>query len=192
MILASSNDHKVEEFQVLFKDSLEIEKADKIEVIEDGTSFFENAHLKAKAYFEKYKKPVLSDDSGLCLEAFPLILGIHSARYKPELASYTDKCIALIDHYKNEEVNNFNSHFSCVLCLYISEKEVYFFEGISEGKISQTLRGHQGFGYDPLFIPTHHPEQKSFSEDSEWKFENGHRAKAVQELKKFLKEARLS
>ncbi len=186
IVLASSNDHKIEEFQSLLGSDFEIIKKEKIEVEETGSSYFENAELKARAYFEKYQMPVLSDDSGLNLEAFPLILGIHSARFKPELPSYTDKCLSLVELYKSEKVTNRNAYFSCILCFYKNHDEVFFFEGRSIGQISMELKGVNGFGYDPLFIPTHHPEGKSFAEDSAWKYESGHRAKAVFELKKFL------
>ncbi len=186
VILASSNQGKMAEFTRKLAPEIIIESREKIEVQETGESYFENALLKAKAYYETYNQPALSDDSGLNLEAFPYLLGLFSARYKPELNSYLDKCNHLLEHYKENKIENRAAYFSCVLCLYKGENEIFFFEGRSNGSISETLRGGNGFGYDPIFMPAHHPENKSFSEDLAWKEEYGHRAKAIKELKKFL------
>ena len=72
-LLATGNAHKAEEFAKIFNpEVLKIEAApEKLEVVEDGLTFNENALLKAKAYYEKFGKPVMADDSGLCVEAIP-------------------------------------------------------------------------------------------------------------------------
>ncbi len=186
VILASSNQGKIAEFSRKLAPEIIIESREKIHVEETGESYFENALLKAKAYYDTYKQPTLSDDSGLNLEAFPYLLGLYSARYKPELTEYLDKCDSLLEHYKNEKVDNRKAYFSCILCLYKTPNEIFFFEGRSNGAISTALHGNTGFGYDPIFLPTHHPEMKSFAQDLAWKEQYGHRAKAINELKKFL------
>jgi len=185
VILASSNQGKIEEFSRKLSPEISIESREKIHVEETGQSYFENALLKAKAYYDAYKLPSLSDDSGLNLEAFPYLLGLYSARYKPEFNDYIDKCNCLLEHYKENKTENRQAYFSCILCLYLNPNEIFFFEGRSNGSISESLSGTTGFGFDPIFLPTHHPEMKSFAEDLAWKEQYGHRAKAINELKKF-------
>ena len=96
--LASSNAHKAEELAELFKNStLDIVPAPKkIEVIEDGKTFQENAYKKAEAYYQEFKMPTLADDSGLVIPARTDILGVQSARYAPEFDDYQQKNQALL------------------------------------------------------------------------------------------------
>lgn len=183
-ILASGNTHKSDEFNTLFDVELIGVRAasEKLEVEENGSSFSENAFLKAEAYFKKYKKPVLSDDSGLVVQAMPGELGIHSARFGGEGLNDTERTALLLD--KMKEKKDRDAYFVCVLCFYLNPKEVFFFEGRCNGAISESVRGSDGFGYDPAFIPE--GRELSFAQDSEWKSANGHRAKAVKEAEKFF------
>lgn len=188
-ILASGNSHKAEEFKELFSGTLSIGPAPKsIEVDETGKTFTENAFLKAKAYYDTFKNSALADDSGLVVEALPDILGIHSARFAPELPEYSDKCKKLIELLEGKD--NRSAYFVCVLCFYLSPEEVYFFEGRVHGVIGKTLRGHRGFGYDPVFIPERKEDDGlSLAELPEWKNEFSHRAKASQAALNFFKES---
>lgn len=183
-ILATSNEHKVLEFNELLKDSNLNFKASikKIDVVEDGETFNENSFKKAKAYFEEFKVPVVADDSGLVVEALPGQLGVQSARFAPELKEYTDKNKKLISMLEGLDRS---AYFVCVLCFYISEDEVFFFEGRVHGKISDKIKGEHGFGYDPVFLPTGQ-DDLSMAELPEWKNENSHRAKALKEAVKFF------
>ena len=101
--LATGNLHKLEELKNIFDPNLITLMAppQKVSVIESGKSFEENALLKAKAYFSALKAPVLSDDSGLVLKAFPLDLGIYSARFGGE--NLTDQERSLLLLKKNEK-----------------------------------------------------------------------------------------
>lgn len=187
-ILASGNSHKVEELNKLFEESkLSVSASpEKIEVVEDGESFQENAFKKAEGYFKKFKEPVLSDDSGLVVPKLPNILGIHSARFAPELSDYSDKCkklIELIGSYSSNEDRA--AYFVCVICAYISPTEVYFFEGRVHGTIATELSGSDGFGYDPIFLPDGQ-DGKSYAEVIEWKMKNSHRAKACESMDIFF------
>lgn len=186
-ILASGNTHKAEEFATLFKDSNVIVKAasSKLEVVEDGTTFQENAFKKAQAYYEEYKKPVLSDDSGINVEALPEELGIYSARFGGEGLTDRQRAELLLEKLAGNEKRN--AYFTCVLCFYISPEEIYFFEGRMEGEISDSYVGDGGFGYDPIFSPKAFPG-KTVAQLEEWKNENSHRAKAVEAAVKFFKE----
>lgn len=188
-ILASGNAHKAEEFRDLFTGVLSITAAPKtLEVDESGKTYTENAFLKAKAYYDTYAAPALADDSGLNIEALPEILGVQSARFAPELPNYSDKCRKVIELLKDQPSRR--AYFVCVLCFYLSPDEVYFFEGRVHGEIGFELKGSQGFGYDPIFIPERKEEDgMSLAELPEWKNEFSHRAKASQTALQFFKES---
>lgn len=188
-LLASGNAHKAEEFKELFAGTLTIHAApSSLDVDETGKTFTENAFLKAKSYFDTYGRPALADDSGLNIESLPDILGVQSARFAPELKNYSDKCLKLIDLLKDKE--NRSAYFVCVLCFYISPDEVYFFEGRVHGTIGFELKGDQGFGYDPIFIPERKENDgMTLAQLPEWKNEFSHRAKASQSALQFFKES---
>jgi len=188
LILASGNLHKAEEFSALFSiDFINIKAAEqKIEVIEDGSNFYENAFKKAKSYYDFYKTPVMSDDSGLCVLALPDELGIHSARFGGEGLSDKDRAELLLDKVKN--LDDKDAYFVCVLCFYLSPKEVFYFEGRVEGKINEIYRGETGFGYDPVFVPKNLDNGLTMAEMPEWKMNNSHRSKATEAAIKFFKE----
>ncbi len=187
LILASGNAHKAEEFNDLFDPKLICVKAapEKIDVVEDGTSYFENALLKARAYYEKFKVPVIADDSGLSVAALPEELGIHSARFGGDGLKDRDRAELLLK--KMDGVSTREAFFSCVLCVYFNEKEIFYFEGRMAGMIAYSYRGSTGFGYDPVFIPTEKSEEGlTVAELHEWKQKNSHRAIAVGFAQKFL------
>ena len=186
-ILASSNAHKAEEFSELFKNTMTIQPASRsIEIDETGKTFYENAYLKAKAYFDEFKTPAMADDSGLVIEALPNILGVASARFATELSNYKDKCELIL---KKLEGSSRNAYFVCVLCFYISIDEVYYFEGRVHGQIGHKLSGDHGFGYDPIFIPERKENDgKTLAELPEWKNQFSHRARASQSALQFFKE----
>lgn len=186
-ILASGNPHKAEEFSELFDASiLTVRSAsEKVEVVEDGTSFQENAFKKAQGYFEKFKVPTLADDSGLVLPAREDILGIHSARYAPQFESYRDKNQHLLKDIEDLKGDKRKAYFNCYICAYLSVDEVYFFEGRVHGTIGHKQQGDKGFGYDPIFLPDGQ-EGASLAELSEWKQLHSHRAKAAKALSQFI------
>ena len=187
LILASSNAHKAEEFSELFDPKLITVKPapSKIDVVEDGETYFENALLKAKAYYDKFKVPVIADDSGLNVAALPNELGLHSARFGGDGLTDRDRAELLLK--KLDGVINREAYFSCVLCVYFSEKEVFYFEGRMAGVVGYTYRGSTGFGYDPVFIPTEKMEEGlTVAELHEWKQKNSHRSVAVGFAQKFL------
>jgi len=186
-VLASSNAHKVEELNIIFENTKVSVKVapEKIDVVEDGKTFQENAFKKAKAYFNKYKCPTLADDSGLVIPAREDILGIHSARYAPELSDYKDKNRHLLEDIKDLSEIDRAAYFVCYFCFYLSSEEVYFFEGRVHGDIAKDQSGADGFGYDPIFLPTGQ-NGKSMAEVGDWKMENSHRAKAALGAIKFF------
>jgi XTP/dITP diphosphohydrolase len=196
-LLASSNLHKANEFNELTtklggENNLKIVSAPlKLEVVENGTSYFENAHLKAKAYYDKFKKPVLADDSGVNVLSLPDDLGIHSARFGGDGLNDKDRALLLLDKLNTEESLDRSAYFTCVLCFYLSPSEIFYFEGRMFGKIAYNYRGTGGFGYDPVFIPRDCPnndQELTISELTDWKNENSHRATALKSALQFFRE----
>jgi len=186
-ILASSNEHKAQELQqVLGEDLIKIDPAPhKLEVLEDGKTYYENAFKKAQTYFDHYQVPVVADDSGLEVAALPGELGIHSARFGGEHLSDADKVDLLLQRLTN--VANRQAYYSCVLCFYFRPEEIYFFQGRLDGQIGTQKQGTQGFGYDPIFMPNElAPDTLAMHED--WKLQNSHRTRAAQAALSFLRE----
>lgn len=187
-ILATGNAHKAHEFSVILdKEIFDIKSApEKVEVIEDGVSFHENALKKAKAYYDKFKTSVMSDDSGLCVEAIPDELGIHTARFGGDGLSDRSRAQLLVETMKDKVQRN--AYFVCVLCFYIDENNIYFFEGRMDGSIAKDYLGENGFGYDPVFIPVGHDSGKTVAQLPEWKDDNSHRARACKQAETFFRE----
>lgn len=186
VLLASGNAHKAEEFAELFdSEIIQVQAAsEKIDVIEDGETFFANARKKAEAYFKKYNKPVMADDSGLVVEALPDELGLYSARFGGEGLTDKQRAELLLEKMKGVEVRS--AYFICVLCFYLSAEEVYFFEGRMDGVIGDEYKGEFGFGYDPVFIPVHHDGYDTLAMIPKWKKENSHRSQACVAAQSFF------
>ena len=187
-ILASGNSHKAQEFNELFDTSiLQVESApEKVDVVEDGSTFSENALKKCLGYYKKFKQPVLADDSGLVVGALPDELGIYSARFGGEGLSDKDRAELLLK--KMDGIKNREAYFLCVLCFYFGEDEYYFFEGRVHGSIGTEYRGEHGFGYDPVFIPEGLEGKATLAELPDWKKDNSHRAKASKHAQTFFRE----
>lgn len=189
IIVATGNTHKVEEFsKIVTTDSISLLAADRtLDVIEDGDTFSQNSFLKAKAYFDEFKTPVLSDDSGLLVKALPEELGIHTARFGGENLTSTQRNDLLLKRL-NElgDKSDRSAMFVAVLCLYVTDQEVFFFEGKVEGQIGIKPQGIEGFGYDPIFFPNAFEGKKSMAEVNDWKNSNSHRAQAFKYLEQFL------
>lgn len=190
LILASSNTHKAQEFSELFDAKIITVKPapHKLEVVEDGISFFANALLKAEAYYKEFKVPVLADDSGLTVEALPDELGIQSARFGGVGLKDSERAELLLK--KMEGKTSRAAFFTCVLCVYLNEKEIFYFEGRMSGSVGYSYRGAGGFGYDPVFIPSESDGELTVAELGEWKNKNSHRALAVSFAQKFFSQRR--
>ena len=151
------------------------------EVIEDGSSYQENAHLKATYFYKKYKMPVIADDSGLEVVALDYYPGIFSAR----IGKNDVERSALI-------LNKLNQHtlreaFMVTHITYIDDTGIYDFYHRVQGQISSVAKGIGGFGYDPIFIPN--GSKKTFAEMSPSdKLAQSHRGIAMKKLLAFLKE----
>jgi len=151
---------------------------------ETGKSFSANAKLKAK-YFSKFTKlPVISDDSGLCIKALKGKPGIFSARYAKKYGSFNKAMKFILKKMKNKKDRS--AVFVCSLT-YISNREnIVSVTGKIKGSISYEIKGSQGFGYDPIFIPF--LKSVTFGQMSKnKKMKMDHRYIAFKKLKKRIK-----
>lgn len=121
------------------------------DVEETGSTFAENAYIKAKAAYDICRLPVIADDSGLCVDALDGRPGIYSARYGGHDSPYTVKIGMLLDEMKNVPADNRSAHFSCAVCCILKSGEVIAVEGRCNGEIAFASSGDGGFGYDPVF-----------------------------------------
>lgn len=183
IVIGSHNKGKIKEFKSLFEkygiEVLSVSDFDNItEPVEDGLTFSENALIKAKGYYEQIKLPVLCDDSGLCIEALNLEPGIYSARYSSDITNnptdYTN-CVKLLS--KLENVTNRKGYFECHICYY-DGINIITGVGHMDGSIANEIKGSNGFGYDPLFIPEGY--SNTFAElGTDFKCTISHRHKAL-------------
>jgi XTP/dITP diphosphohydrolase len=186
-IIASNNAHKVSEIQLLIGSDFTLKTLADIGFTEDipetGDTLVENALIKARHIYEIYKQNCFADDSGLEIEALNGAPGVYSARYAGEP----------VNHQKNNEKvlaallgkSNRNAAFRTVIALIFEDQE-FIFEGKIEGKITENLKGNNGFGYDPIFQPNGYDQcfaEMSLSE----KTQISHRGIAVAKLADFIK-----
>jgi XTP/dITP diphosphohydrolase len=187
LILASNNKGKIKEVKaILAPKNVDITSMAEIgfdeDIEESGVTLHENAFLKASAIYEKYGIPVLSDDSGLFIDALQGKPGVHSARYAGEHKNDKDNIAKVLSDMESH--SNRSAHFACVMCLIIDGTPIYF-EGKVHGTIAFECSGDGGFGYDPIFIPQ--GESKSFGElDAEYKNTFSHRARALDLLLQYF------
>ena len=153
LVVASNNQGKIREYRDLLEPlgfrvfSLE-DKDLEIEVEETGSTFAENAILKAQAVHERTHGWVLSDDSGLSVEALNGEPGIYSARYQG-LPTEHERRMAVLQGLENQEDRS--ARFVCCICLIDARGESRLFKGVWNGEIAQREEGTNGFGYDSLF-----------------------------------------
>ena len=156
IVLATHNTGKVKEMQaILAPFGIEVLSAGDLnlsEPEEDGETFIENARIKAVAAAKESGLPALGDDSGLCVHALNNRPGIYSARYnEPKKNGFMYAMEKL-----NEELGTAadrSAHFSCALVMAWPDGETAEFEGRVDGKLQWPVKGSNGFGYDPMFVP---------------------------------------
>jgi XTP/dITP diphosphohydrolase len=157
------------------------------DVLEDGDTFGANARIKALALRALAPKDawIVSDDSGLEVDALGGAPGIYSARYAGEGASDLHNLNKLLLELKEQAAPQRAARFRCVLCLIDPSGSEQFFDGACEGRIAKAPSGAAGFGYDPVFVPEGHSE--SFAELGESiKSKLSHRALAVLAMRRCL------
>lgn len=188
LIIASNNKGKIKEFKDIFEPLgytvfSQSEKNIDLEVEETGTTFEENAVLKAQAIYDATHQCVISDDSGLEVEALNNEPGIYSARYKG-LATEHERRMAVLEGLCSAE--NRSARFVTCICFIDRNGEKRIFKGIWNGTIAYAEAGNNGFGYDPIFISEDGDGQTTASLPISFKEKYSHRAKAVKKLVDYL------
>jgi XTP/dITP diphosphohydrolase len=160
VVIATHNPGKLKEMRELLRPhGIETISAGDLgldEPIESGTSFAENARIKAVAAATASQLPALADDSGLSVEALDGAPGIHSARWAGEKKDFARAMKTVEEKLKRKGATSPSMRrgaFIAVLCLAWPDGEIATFEGRVDGRIVWPPRGDQGFGYDPLFLP---------------------------------------
>lgn len=186
---ASNNAHKLEEIVAQLKGTdIEIlslkDSGIHAELPETGDTLEANAFEKANTVYSKFGLNCFADDTGLEVEELNGDPGVNSAMYAGNGASYEQNVNKLLQEMKGK--TNRKARFRTIISLVMDATE-FRFEGIVEGKILESPRGTQGFGYDPVFVPDGFNE--TFAEmTAEQKNKISHRGRAVEKLVKFLKE----
>ena len=193
IILASNNANKLREMkEKLSKYGMNVisqkEAGYDIEVEETGSTFAENAILKATEINKLSGNPVIADDSGLEIDYLNGAPGIYSARFAGENATDEDKINKVLELMKGVPEEKRTARFKCDICYIDENKEQHIFEGVAEGKIGLKPAGNNGFGYDPIFICE---KNTTFAELSGVEKNSiSHRGKAIEMFVDFLKKVK--
>lgn len=186
IVFATGNANKAREVGMMFE-KMDIrvktlkEAGIDVEIIEDGTTFMENAIIKAKTIAKETDSIVLADDSGLVIDALNGEPGIYSARYMGEDTSYDIKNTELIRRLEGVPDEQRSARFVCAMAAVMPDGEVIEAEGIMEGRIGYEIAGCNGFGYDPIFyLPEYQMTSAEISPEE--KNAISHRGKALRKM----------
>lgn len=192
LVFATGNAGKMREIRMIMEDTgMEILSMKEIginpDIVEDGSTFTENAVIKAKAVAALTDAIVLADDSGLEIDALNKEPGIYSARYMGEDTSYRIKNANLIERLEGIPDEKRTARFVCAIAAVLPDGELLTTLGTVEGRIGYEEKGENGFGYDPIFFL---PEFGCTSAEltDEQKNEISHRGKALRAMKELLQE----
>jgi XTP/dITP diphosphohydrolase len=157
LLVATTNLHKLEEYRAIFSDlpyrllSLQDIRLD-VDVEETGTTFAENAELKARSYAQASGLLTLADDSGLEIDALGGAPGVFSARFAGRDTSYEERFRLILERLKGLPTEQRGARFRCVIAIAEPSGSTRLVEGVIEGVIADAPRGERGFGYDPIFL----------------------------------------
>lgn len=197
IVLASQNEGKLVEIQDMLK-SLEIRfipqtKFDIPPVEETGTTFVENAIIKARHAAKYSGLPALADDSGLIITALNSAPGVFSSRYAGDNATDANRMQKVLKELENADSPDRSASFHCILALIENETDPapLICHGVWEGEITYEPKGKNGFGYDPIFYI---PSYRCTAAELDFKEKNAisHRGQALQELVAILTNAFLA
>jgi XTP/dITP diphosphohydrolase len=195
-VLASHNAHKVAEFDQILASAItgvSVSGYDGPEPVESGTTFVENAFIKARAAAEHTGLPALADDSGLCVDVLSGMPGIFSSRWSGEGATDERNVALVLAQMSDVPDAHRAAQFRCVIAVVIPatgeepERELSV-EGVWQGRLAREPQGVGGFGYDPVFIPEGH-NVSAAQLDPDVKNALSHRARAIAALAKVLSAA---
>ena len=189
IVLATGNKGKLREFKKMC--DVEViafsEILGEMDIVEDADTFKGNALIKARTIYEKLQDEnaiVVSDDSGISVPLLGGIPGIYSARYAGEGATDKDNLYKLVDAVKEQGVEKTSAYYTAAIAI-VSRHGEYVVHGWMHGDVLATTRGDQGFGYDPMFVPTGY--DKTLGElDDEVKKAISHRGKALELAKPII------
>ena len=192
ILIGTNNSGKLKEIKDLLPKSLKIYSTSDFEIkspIENGKTFEENSLIKARFFSKKSKMICLSDDSGLEVDVLEGAPGIYSARWggkKGDFVKAMNRVFKELDKKnKNWKTKKIKARFVCALTIYGPNQKTINSIGKVEGYISTFMKGKNGFGYDPIFIPK--GKKITFSEMKlSQKYKMDHRYKAFKKLKKFF------
>lgn len=189
LIIASNNAGKIKEFKELLSpygyEAVSMREAGfDEEIAEDGETFEENAHIKARAVFEATGEPVIADDSGLEIDFLNGAPGVYSARYAGEGATDKDRCDKVLREMHGVERELRDARFVCVIYFIRAEDAEYSVRGELKGYIGDKPQGKNGFGYDPIFMVSDNESMADLSDKEKNKV--SHRAAAFRKLAEIL------
>ncbi len=187
LLLATRNAHKTAEIRAILGARFEVLDVGAYpecpEIAETGTTFLENARLKAEGVSRVMDGWVLSDDSGLEVESLGGAPGVGSSSYGGEEGNHALNNARLLKELQGVRARG--ARFRCTMVLAREGKERANFSGTVEGRIIESLRGVRGFGYDPMFVPEGYEE--TFAElGEEVKNRLSHRARALAMVVEYL------
>lgn len=188
LVFASNNKNKIAEIQALVPNSIEILSLKDIGCLEDipetADTIEGNAILKANYVSQKYGYNCFADDSGLEIDFLKGAPGVYSARFAGEQKNDSDNIQKVLKELQS--VENRNAQFKTVIALNLNQRQKLF-TGIIKGTITKHPKGHNGFGYDPIFQPNNY--KITFAEmNQKEKSAISHRGQAVAQLLTYLKE----
>ena len=184
-VMATHNQHKVEELRrILEPMRIHVITAELPDVEETGTTFEENARLKAVSACKTTGLPSVADDSGIAVDAVNGAPGVYSARYAGENASDADRNRKLLEELQSVPEELRTARFVSAICCAFPDGREICVTGVCEGKVAFEPRGQDGFGYDPIFLVG----EKTYAQLSpEEKDAVSHRGKALRMLREELK-----
>ena len=191
-IIATNNKKKLVEMERILKplgiEAVSAKDAGVVldEVDETGTTFGENAFLKANAAYIKTGMPAVADDSGICVDALGGRPGIFSARYSPEdCVTDEDRTAKILEELQGVPDEKRGAHYTCAICCILPDGSKIEIEETCEGKIGYEFIGDGGFGYDPIFYFGDKTLAQISGEDKD---KVSHRGKALRKLQAALRE----
>ncbi len=191
LVIASDNAGKIREFRKLLEpfgfDAVSMREAGfEGEIVEDGDTFEENAHIKARTVFEATGIPTMADDSGLEIDFLDGAPGVYSARYAGEGASDKERCEKVLSEMHGVARELRDARFVCTIYFIYAEDDEYSVRGEVCGYIGDKPVGKNGFGYDPIFMLNDDESMATIGDEEKNKI--SHRAMAFKKLSEILKE----
>ncbi len=191
--VATTNKGKLSEFKNILMNMAEIHSPSELSAYstpkETGSTYVENARIKAKSLKAVVDGWVVADDSGLSVEGLNGMPGVHSARYAGEKASDAENMAKLLKMVHIRSPLQRAAKFQCAFVVYSPDGQEHVIEAEFTGQIAQKVQGKSGFGYDPIFIPE--GQTKTLAElGAAFKNQYSHRAQAIRALKQLFESQR--